>query len=341
MLHAPPNRRQPRYRGHPRRQTIVAVTVGETLRTGDAAAPRPLLCAVHRWKEAQEAADVAARLGERLAAPVVLARVLPQHAEQPRGSESDLLVRVAEESGFDRPPRARLTRGDPAEKIVALADEEDARLVIVGSRGRGALRSAVLGSVSSRVADRSRRPVLVVAPGASRAFRLSLSERAPSIVCGVDDSDAAKLAARHAAALARSLGLRLVLVNVYGDRRRALSPAGSGALPHYGAVALDAERRSASEALHDVAKLIGPGLDPELKLVRDELPRALAHRADRDRALFVVVGSRSRTPLTSALLGSGWKPVAASARCPVMVVPELALEPEPAPCASAVRATEE
>ena len=52
--------------------------------------------------------------------------------------------------------------GDPAETIVAVAERKDADLIVIGSRGRGAVASALLGSVSHGVMAAARRPVLVV-----------------------------------------------------------------------------------------------------------------------------------------------------------------------------------
>jgi nucleotide-binding universal stress UspA family protein len=53
-------------------------------------------------------------------------------------------------------------RGDPASQICRIAAERDARLIVIGSHGWGALRRLVFGSVSTGVLHHARNPVLVV-----------------------------------------------------------------------------------------------------------------------------------------------------------------------------------
>jgi nucleotide-binding universal stress UspA family protein len=48
--------------------------------------------------------------------------------------------------------------------ILDVADSVDAPVIVVGSRGLGALKSTMLGSVSQRLVNHSPRPVLVVPP---------------------------------------------------------------------------------------------------------------------------------------------------------------------------------
>ena len=56
--------------------------------------------------------------------------------------------------------RTELLTGNPIDEIVAYADSIDADLIVVGSRGHGAV-GARLGSVSQGVLHKARRPVLV------------------------------------------------------------------------------------------------------------------------------------------------------------------------------------
>jgi nucleotide-binding universal stress UspA family protein len=58
----------------------------------------------------------------------------------------------------------RILRGDAATAIVALADEVSAQAIVIGSRGRGGIKRAVLGSVSDHVLRHAPCPVLVTGP---------------------------------------------------------------------------------------------------------------------------------------------------------------------------------
>jgi nucleotide-binding universal stress UspA family protein len=56
----------------------------------------------------------------------------------------------------------KLVNGRPADKIIEIANEGNFDLIIIGSRGTGGIKEFFLGSVSDRVADEARCPVLLV-----------------------------------------------------------------------------------------------------------------------------------------------------------------------------------
>jgi len=56
----------------------------------------------------------------------------------------------------------KLVNGRPADKIVEIANEGNFDLIVMGNRGTGGIKEFFLGSVSDRVADEARCPVLLV-----------------------------------------------------------------------------------------------------------------------------------------------------------------------------------
>lgn len=61
--------------------------------------------------------------------------------------------------------RTELRDGGPVTVLLAVADEVDADLLVVGRRGAGGFPGLLLGSTSSQLAQSSTRPVTIVPPG--------------------------------------------------------------------------------------------------------------------------------------------------------------------------------
>jgi nucleotide-binding universal stress UspA family protein len=87
------------------------------------------------------------------------------------GEQAQLAGEAAEEGmerarshGYDASSRVEEATEGAGRRIVEIADELDARLIVCGRRGLGAVVSALLGSVSHVVLAHAGRPVLI-APG--------------------------------------------------------------------------------------------------------------------------------------------------------------------------------
>ncbi len=86
-------------------------------------------------------------------------RELDAQAGHARAVVDDALARAAEagvEADYE------ILDGPPAEAILSVAETHDADLLVVGSRGLGAVQGVLFGSVSKSLVTRSDRPVLVV-----------------------------------------------------------------------------------------------------------------------------------------------------------------------------------
>ena len=85
-------------------------------------------------------------------------------AERMQAAAAKHLREVAASLPQDVSVRTVLRRGDPAEQILALVREQPVDLVCMGTRGRGRVSGALLGSVSSAVLHHSPVPVIVLHP---------------------------------------------------------------------------------------------------------------------------------------------------------------------------------
>jgi nucleotide-binding universal stress UspA family protein len=141
----------------------------------------PVICCLDDSDGARHALSYADVLAQRLRLELVLLHVEPPTeapgvSAAPAGQErlrevelhdaESLLARLAQEAGLEPAVRRRVAIGNAGQRVVEVCAEEEASLVVLGSRGRGGVASALLGSVSSEVAAKAPCACIVVPPAA-------------------------------------------------------------------------------------------------------------------------------------------------------------------------------
>jgi nucleotide-binding universal stress UspA family protein len=202
--------------------------------------------------------------------------------------------------------------GTAAEEVVSLAEEIGAGLIVLGSRGRGGVRRALMGSVSDSVVRHAHCTVVVVR-GEPVVFPTK-------ILVATDASEEAHLAATTAADVAERTGSELHVVHVgKANTRGAYSGVEVGPLPGIHQDELDKQAEGLSEA--EVERMEAS----DTKVAGSHLRRGRADEqivvlAEEIGAYLVVMGSRGLGRIRRALLGSASDSVVRHAHCPVMVV---------------------
>jgi nucleotide-binding universal stress UspA family protein len=139
--------------------------ISESLARAESAPSRAVVCAVDDDRLAEAVVDVAGELAEELGLPLVLVHscgadryVAPAHYRASIEAGEEVLDRVASRW----PSAERVLQLGPAADLVVTVARRRGAVIVVGTRGRGPLRSALLGSVSQEVLARASCPVLVV-----------------------------------------------------------------------------------------------------------------------------------------------------------------------------------
>jgi nucleotide-binding universal stress UspA family protein len=137
---------------------------------------------------AEHAVQQALRLGQAIGGEVVFVHVMDEaprhgeglmttqemrdaHAAARKWATETLEARAAAARDHGLAARWLLTTGVPAREIARIATEEGADYVVIGTRGRGGLERAFLGSVADRVVRTAPCPVVTVRQPASRGPR--------------------------------------------------------------------------------------------------------------------------------------------------------------------------
>ena len=202
--------------------------------------------------------------------------------------------------------------------LLAEADRAQAAVIVAGAHGRSGGTRALLGSVSSAIAQHSSRPVLVVpAPAAHGEPR-----DGPLLLC-YDGSEAARYAIEAAARLCVS---RRALVLHLWESWEASAPALAGISGPVRGMARELDEIAAGQsselATEGLQLARAAGFEGEALSERAPGPpwKAVLAAADSHDCAAIVLGTRGLTGL-SAALGSVSHGVLVNGHRPVLVVP--------------------
>jgi nucleotide-binding universal stress UspA family protein len=205
---------------------------------------------------------------------------------------------------------AHLRHGRPADEIAALAQELQAGIVVVGSRGAGPVKRLVTGSVSEGVVSLAPCPVLVVR-GGEGVWPPS------TVVVGDDSSTEAQRAGELAAAIGRLFEARTLLVWAYPPAmvrvRRTSRVRRSEEQLTRGHEYL---KERAAELEHVLGKL------PETRVATADPAAAIQEAAEEHGGrTLVAVGRRGLDAVKRFALGSVSAGILRAVSVPVLIVP--------------------
>jgi nucleotide-binding universal stress UspA family protein len=209
--------------------------------------------------------------------------------------------------------------GKPHTIIDALARSCDADLIVIGAGNAKTLREKIFGSTADRVIRRAPCPVLVVRGASPDPYR--------HLVIGVDFSDYARAAARHAMQLAPDASRELLhAIEIPLVFEQSMLKAGTpeAEIERY-------RKAKAKSARTGLLHLYGEnGRLPKgarIRIRHGDAAMALLRAAQRRQTDLVAIGTQGTNAVAQHLLGSVARKVLAGAKCDVLVAPASTLQP--------------
>ncbi|MBS4752711.1 universal stress protein [Nocardioides sp. zg-ZUI104] len=239
--------------------------------------------------------------------PLVVAAV-----HEPAETAAELAAAAAAKVAAATPDVACSTFSTAGEARAVLVDlSADAGLLVLGSRGRGSLRSLLLGSVSTSVSRLATCPVVVCRPRPADAV-------AGGVLVAVDGEPGSRAVIEHAFSHAAAHGLPLTAVHCVWDAAAAVAGLhGSSAAE---VMPSDAEELTATlrEAVDPVAEAY-PGVTVHYQVRHGLIDDVLTNRSEEWE--LIVVGRHPLDSVSRMVIGSIASAVVERARTNVAVVP--------------------
>lgn len=242
------------------------------------------------------------------------ARIPIQVQEAARQRLEQLGARYRE---HDRPISTEVRSGEPCNVILTAAEDHEADLVVVGTRGERGLDYLLLGSTAQRVVQRAPCPVLTVHPQTAEQ-----GTPIRNILLATDFSAAAEAALEFSLSLSRpgTRQTRMLLLHAYLVPYDLLDGDGfvsaAASLAQWQTAQADVEQRLEGYT----RDLIDSGIEVTALGIEGYPPEIIVDKALEYEVDLIAMGTRGRTGLSHLLLGSTAERVIQRAPCPVLTV---------------------
>ena len=308
-----------------------------------------ILYATDLSSTSEPAWDEAQRLGRLFKAEILLLHVVapplvfPVEGYFPPELYQELLrsARRDAEKGLDRllgavpgsglTVRIRLEEGSPAARILEVATQEAADLLVVGTHSRTGLQRAMLGSIADRMVRQATCPVLTVRPMPESAPRREIRR----ICYATDFSPTARAAWPWVVAIASAAGAEVDLVHVtfepVADRHLPAETIGRMAqfLQEQGRIEVERFLERSTLPRERIHVHLSPGVAGE----------QIVHQAQERAADLIVMGTHGWSGIVRWMLGSVAHYVIQTAPCPVLTLAPAGARGEPRPGTAAAGIT--
>jgi len=209
--------------------------------------------------------------------------------------------------------KAYLRKGRTSGEVIALCEEIDAGLLVVGSRGLGTVQRILMGSQSEEIVHHSRVPVLVLT-GAEDIWPPA------RIVVGEDFSDDARKAGELASGIGKLYDAEGLLVYSHPDLPEVPPGEARSTVENFTQMrerdeGMLADRAGALEGVL--------GRRPQIRISGGYPANMLLEAAQEVQPSLVAVGSRGLTGFRRTRLGSVSTKVVTAARGPALVYPHV------------------
>lgn len=262
-----------------------------------------MLVAIDGSMYSDYALNVAVKVGEKYSSKLDLVHVETLSQTSSRENILEERVQIARERKLVA-SALRIKANDPASEILKLANGGGYDLVVLGSRGLSGIKSALMGSVSSKIAKEAKCSVLVV------KTKISAS---PKILLGYDGSEESKKALEVASDIGSKLKAQVDALSIFNIPISSESYVGAE---------IDKWEKEMKSGLEvAVAKIRESGLISQGKIQEHtNVSLAIVYEAERGSYDFIVVGSRGLGRLQAIILGSVASGIANNSKTNVLIV---------------------